>query len=1372
MADIISQLNLTEQELKENEKVLKEIVKTIDKIENSKGINITDSIVKEFNTDRNLIKNMKDELEYALNSLKISFGVDIVIDDKLAKQINEKMQKQFGKGPDSGLYENIKFQYEDVDLNGAIFKNMGISSPKFNELRGKGYEIVNEEEKAQKAQTEVVDKAVEERNRLMEEGRRRAAENAKKDQSAGTWTPEELKVMSGEIEELKKYKKLLEDTKNFNFDAYNKSILTDVSLDSKIKEVDDLINKMRELKSTGKDDKITKLFTNFTNNAEYKDYTNALYELNADAIKGDVKDSIKNVQNEILDLVNSIADIKIEGDKVTKFEWALELAEELRTDTGLLEEFKQRLIDVYKTYYSSSNSIKMLTEFGNFRSPNEIYRGFTISEKDKSEDVLEAETNKEFFESLFNNEEEFKKYIEDYKKLDEEIKKINNNKKLTDDEKTEQINNLIGKSGIDIDSVKEYIKAINQINRFESYQGKEVNGTSAVLEKLKNDKDEMEKSRSLLEFIIGTGGDDTKNVKSYLRFGKPLAENVDLVDREKIKVNENITKQEQDSIKSSEEYQKSISNEQNRIEELINVLNRLQEVQKSETQLNRDLSVDAQVNLWNQDLETISKAENEIDSLASKINKVHNEGLLNTTQLDILPQDLLNIKTVLSTNYGAGFDKDTLDRVESIREKYNEIRQIKDNIIDDTRSEAGQEELIAKIVNSITKANKEREEAQKKFNSNRGQYEISLEENRKLVEGYTNSIERLTPIYNEFQKKYKEGLKASGKIDDTNINTLTEKYGYDLYKRIGLDKLTEEKKKAQNEIDKIQDIYFKAGEKLPKQQNRNEDLLGLNTYADNLIRVERINEMRQSISDKLNSSEAKGIDKLKEKMEEYKKQLQSLDAPGIDKIIEKLEIYQKEFDNAIKKGDIARAKNVFGYFEQQFSPVKSIQNGQRIATNKRVDTEKAEQEAAKAQAEASNNYTNKKKLEAKTIDNIKSKMYEYNQQLDHTDTKGLDKVIEKLGIYNRELDKAIQKNDIVRASNIFSLYENQFGSIAGIKKGQQIASNEEAKRQAELAKEQAKADSDAAKAADEREKVLREEQTIRSKIAEMQSKEQAKADSDVNKKLEEREKVLREEQTIREKIAEIQSKEEAKAADEREKVLREEQAIREKIAEMQSKNQVKEDSDATKQWEEQVNRLRNKISEVTNYIKQAIANTVKVIRAANNVVNKSISVMIGAFDKLGSAIQRVIQLFGNLGNRVTGFNKQGNILKGTYTELKSKIDLLVGAFNKLYNNNFINEGKKLLSSVQTLNMLIGTELTTKTMEWANNLEHAFGLSAAGLISDLKELTAVMYGLGMSSKDVQIATTNLEAVAMSLSATTGYEFSTVVNKIQSGMKGMT
>lgn len=200
--------------------------------------------------------------------------------------------------------------------------------------------------------------------------------------------------------------------------------------------------------------------------------------------------------------------------------------------------------------------------------------------------------------------------------------------------------------------------------------------------------------------------------------------------------------------------------------------------------------------------------------------------------------------------------------------------------------------------------------------------------------------------------------------------------------------------------------------------------------------------------------------------------------------------------------------------------------------------------------------------------------------------------------------------------------------------------------------------------------------------------------------------------------------------------------------------------------------LKSKVNNVMNSITNAIANVINVIRKFNNIINKTALFIVGAFKKAISTVQRIIQLFGNLGDRIGLTHRNTNILKGSFTELKSVIDLVTGAFNKLMNNQFINEGKKLLSSIQTLNMLIGTELTESTIEWANNLENSFGISAAGLISDLKELTAVMYGLGMSSSDVQIAATNLEAVAMSLSATTGYDFSTVVNKIQSGMKGMT
>lgn len=222
-----------------------------------------------------------------------------------------------------------------------------------------------------------------------------------------------------------------------------------------------------------------------------------------------------------------------------------------------------------------------------------------------------------------------------------------------------------------------------------------------------------------------------------------------------------------------------------------------------------------------------------------------------------------------------------------------------------------------------------------------------------------------------------------------------------------------------------------------------------------------------------------------------------------------------------------------------------------------------------------------------------------------------------------------------------------------------------------------------------------------------------------------------------------------------------------------------EERDAQKQQEEEIKKsesayenLRNKVSEVTNSIKHAIGNIIGVIRTVNNVLHKVGSTIISVFNGAIHTVQRIIQLFGNLGDRIGLTHRQNNLLKGSFTELKSAIDLVAGAFNKIYNNQFIQQGKKLLGSIQTLNMLLGTQLTQSTIEWANNMEKAFGLSAADLISNLREVTAVMYGLGMTSQDVQVGARNLESVGMVLSSISGLQFDVVMNKIQSGMKGMT
>lgn len=198
----------------------------------------------------------------------------------------------------------------------------------------------------------------------------------------------------------------------------------------------------------------------------------------------------------------------------------------------------------------------------------------------------------------------------------------------------------------------------------------------------------------------------------------------------------------------------------------------------------------------------------------------------------------------------------------------------------------------------------------------------------------------------------------------------------------------------------------------------------------------------------------------------------------------------------------------------------------------------------------------------------------------------------------------------------------------------------------------------------------------------------------------------------------------------------------------------------------------------------AVNKIVSLIRSAVNIVSKSFSAVRGVFDNIKTGVTKIISLFGNLGNRVkslftdveSGKKSSGvfNLIGNSATELRSKILLLTGAFNKLFNNELIEKGKKLLSSVNALNTIVGRGNTKEVIDWANSMERAFGLSARGLISDMNELNGVMYGLGMSSKNVTVASENIIIMSNYLAnlGLAGGKASNVIDKITSGMKGMT
>lgn len=209
-----------------------------------------------------------------------------------------------------------------------------------------------------------------------------------------------------------------------------------------------------------------------------------------------------------------------------------------------------------------------------------------------------------------------------------------------------------------------------------------------------------------------------------------------------------------------------------------------------------------------------------------------------------------------------------------------------------------------------------------------------------------------------------------------------------------------------------------------------------------------------------------------------------------------------------------------------------------------------------------------------------------------------------------------------------------------------------------------------------------------------------------------------------------------------------------------------------------LNNISNLAKSIANGVNRVLNGIISGIRTALSAVRTAITSGANIISNMGKGVQKLISLFGNLGNRVKSAfglgNSSINAFSGSATELLSKIRLLTGAFEGLFNNRFIEQGRNLLSSISTMNVIVGKELTQNTINWANSLERAFGLSASGLIVDMQQVLPIMYGLGMASDDALLASQNLAIAGRYLASLglAGGDFDVVMSKISSGLRGLT
>lgn len=232
-----------------------------------------------------------------------------------------------------------------------------------------------------------------------------------------------------------------------------------------------------------------------------------------------------------------------------------------------------------------------------------------------------------------------------------------------------------------------------------------------------------------------------------------------------------------------------------------------------------------------------------------------------------------------------------------------------------------------------------------------------------------------------------------------------------------------------------------------------------------------------------------------------------------------------------------------------------------------------------------------------------------------------------------------------------------------------------------------------------------------------------------------------------------------------------------KAAEIEKKAQ----EDAVKAARDRVNNTLGTIKKIADGVNSAVNKIVSIIRNGINLINKVFSTIGRFVGKITTGAKAIVSLFGSLSNRVRGtasdsnrLNGSFNILAGTATELRSKIMLLKGAFDTLFNNQLVKKAENLMASVYSLKNIAGGGVTQEVLDWANSMEYAFGISAKELIGDINELTGVLYGLGMTAEDTAVGSENLLMMSRYLAfmGAAGGDAKTVMTKLVSGMKGMT
>ena len=206
--------------------------------------------------------------------------------------------------------------------------------------------------------------------------------------------------------------------------------------------------------------------------------------------------------------------------------------------------------------------------------------------------------------------------------------------------------------------------------------------------------------------------------------------------------------------------------------------------------------------------------------------------------------------------------------------------------------------------------------------------------------------------------------------------------------------------------------------------------------------------------------------------------------------------------------------------------------------------------------------------------------------------------------------------------------------------------------------------------------------------------------------------------------------------------------------------------------EDPVERIQQRLKMIDTIIRgidSAINTVLSALKAGLNAVRKTITTLGRAIAAIPRTLTRIVQLFGNLGNRV----RSVNALTNAWVVLDSKLNLVERAYNAIFSNQYLTSVQQTLGGISGLNQISG-ETANTIIEFAEAMEYAFGTPMSTMISQTSELALLMRSLGVQTENIANASLMISTVGLSLQASgiLGGDYDAIMTKIVSGLRGET